>query len=108
MVMLGSMLAGTTETPGNVYKAPDSQFYKIYGGSASAENKGENRFVEGMTKTVPFRGKAKYIFREIKEGLQSAFSYVDAHNLKEFQENCEFVHISEGAMKESKLNNEIK
>jgi len=102
-VMLGNMLSGTTETPGSVYKNPEGQFYKTYGGSTSGENKGENKFVEGMMKTVPFRGKVKYILKEIREGLQSAFSYCDASNLKEFQENCEFIHISEGAMRESKI-----
>jgi len=103
MVMVGSMIAGTTETPGNVYKGPDGIFYKVYGGSASGENKGENKFVEGVTKSVPFKGKVKYILKEIKEGLQSACSYVGAQNLKEFKEKCEFVSISSGANKESKF-----
>ena len=102
-VMIGSMIAGTSETPGNVYKDPNGQFYKMYGGSASGENKGENKFVEGMMKTIPFRGKVKYILREIKEGLQSAFSYVGANNMAEYKEKCEFIHISGSASKESKL-----
>jgi len=102
-VMLGTFLSGTTETPGNVYKNVEGQYYKVYGGSAAGENKNENRFVEGITKTVPFRGRVKYILKEIKEGLQSSFSYVGAHNFKEYQEKCEFVHISEGSMRESKV-----
>ena len=103
MVMIGSMISGTTETPGNVYKGPDGSYYKIYGGSASGENKGENKFVEGVTSTTPFKGKIKYILKEIKEGLQSSCSYAGAHNLDEFHKKCEFVHISSGASRESKF-----
>lgn len=102
-VMIGSMLSGTTETPGKVFRGEDGSFYKTYGGSASGENKGSNQFVEGMMKTVKFHGKSKYILREIEHGLKSAFSYVGANNLKEFQQKCEFIDISSGAQKESKL-----
>jgi IMP dehydrogenase len=103
VVMLGSILSGTSETPGKVFRNPEGQFYKTYGGSASGENKNTNRFVEGMVKTVPFRGHVKYILREIDDGIRSAFSYVGAFNLKEFQEKCEFIHISSGGAQESKI-----
>lgn len=102
-VMIGSVLAGTSESPGQVFRNEDGEFYKVYGGSASGENKGENRFVEGIIKTVKFKGKVKYILREIEQGLQSAFSYVGALNHQEFQQNCEFEFISNGAQKESKI-----
>lgn len=103
MVMIGGYISGTSETPGNVYKGANGQYYKVYGGSASGENKGENKFVEGMTKTVDFRGKVKYILKEIREGLQSSCSYVGANNLNEFKDKCEFVHISSGGRSESKI-----
>lgn len=93
-VMMGSYFAGTTETPGHVHRNAEGGFYKVYGGSASAENKGENKFVEGITTTIPFIGHAEYLFKEIKEGLQSAFSYVGAYNIQEFKNNCEFVHVT--------------
>ena len=102
-VMLGSMIAGTSETPGPVFRNEENEFYKVYGGSASGENKGENRFVEGVIKIIKFKGKVKYILREIEHGLQSAFSYVGAHNLTEFQANAELQEISSGAQKESKI-----
>jgi IMP dehydrogenase/GMP reductase len=102
-VMLGSMIAGTSETPGNVFRNEEGEFYKVYGGSASGENKGENRFVEGAIKLVKFKGKVKFILREIEHGLQSSFSYVGANNLKEFQNNCEFVYLSGGSRGESKI-----
>jgi IMP dehydrogenase len=106
-VMLGGMLAGTTETPGNVFTDENGRFYKVYAGSASGENKtsngGVNEFVEGVSKTIEFRGHAKHILRQIKHGLQSSFSYVGAHNLSDFQEKCEFINISDGGRTESKL-----
>lgn len=102
-VMIGSMLAGTSETPGPVFRNEDNEFYKVYGGSASGENKGENKFVEGVIKTCKFKGKVKYILREIEQGLQSAFSYVGARNINEFKDKCEFIKISIGSQKESKI-----
>lgn len=102
-VMLGSMLSGTSETPGHVFRDEHGEFYKVYGGSASGENKGQNKFVEGVVKTVKFRGKVKYIFREIQEGLQSSFSYVGAKNISEYQRKCKFVFLSGGAKSESRI-----
>lgn len=97
-VMVGAILAGTTETPGKVY--PDDStdlvnrtFYKVYGGSSSAQNQGENRFVEGRVQTIPFKGRVKYILKEIKEGLQSSFSYCGARNIKEFREKVQFINV---------------
>ena len=102
-VMIGSMFSGTSETPGHVFENEQGEMYKTYGGSASGENKGENRFVEGVVKIVRFKGKVKYIIRKIKEGLQGACSYVGAKDLVEFKENCEFVLLSNGAQRESKF-----
>jgi len=111
-VMVGAVLAGTTETPGAVYPCPDTdlwnrQYYKVYGGSASGENKvsngKEHKFVEGIMKTVPFKGKAKYILNEIKDGLKSSYSYTGANNTKEFKERVVYEIMSSGGQVESKL-----
>lgn len=106
-VMVGSILSGTSETPGDVFQNPEGQFYKTYGGSASGENKvksgNANRFVEGVVKTVQFKGHVKYIIRKIEDGVKSAFSYSDANNLKEFQENVILRMISGGGKSESKI-----
>jgi len=105
--MLGSFLAGTSETPGHVYETPEGQYYKVYGGSASGERKVQNgqnnKHVEGVVKMVPFRGKVKYILRKIKENLQSSFSYSGANNLIEFQNKSVLKEISSGAKQESKF-----
>jgi len=106
-VMLGSFFAGCMETPGNVYKRADGTRYKVHGGSASGHNKTSGtlrpEFVEGITTEVPLGDHVKFLLREIKEGLQSACSYVGAHNLKEFQQKCVFIPISGGGKDESKF-----
>jgi IMP dehydrogenase/GMP reductase len=106
-VMIGSFIAGTSETPGDVYEDSKGRFYKVYGGSASAENKilsgKENKFVEGVMTTVPFKGHVKYILKRIHENAQSAFSYVGARNMTEFKEKAKFRVISGSGKSESKL-----
>jgi len=106
-IMLGSFFAGCMETPGDVYKRKDGSRYKVYGGSASGHNKGANgkrpEFVEGVTEEVPLGDHVKFLLREIKEGVQSACSYVGAFNIKEFKTKCEFIRIGSGGKEESKL-----
>jgi IMP dehydrogenase len=113
-VMVGAVLSGTTETPGKVFAVAGTdltnrQWYKVYGGSASAENKSLNstnkevKFVEGEMKTVPFKGHAKYLLREIRDGLQSTLSYNGSSNLKEYRENVEWFIMSNGGKIESKV-----
>jgi IMP dehydrogenase/GMP reductase len=111
-VMVGAVLSGTTETPGRVYPVAGTnlinrEWYKVYGGSASAENKstenGKVRFVEGEMKTVPFKGKAEYLLNDITEGVQSAYSYQGAHNTSEFHAKVKWKRISNGGRIESKL-----
>jgi len=106
-VMVGNFISGTSETPGNVFRDENNNFYKVYAGSASGENKtesgGSTFFIEGISKKVPFRGHVKHILREIEHGIRSSFSYVGAFTLEDFRANCEFVKISNGAKYESKF-----
>lgn len=107
-VMLGSFFAGCHETPGDVYKRKNGSRYKVYGGSAAANNKTTDNgrkpeFVEGVTEEVDLNDHVKFLLKEIKEGVQSAFSYVGANNLKEYQKKCEFIHLSGGGKDESKF-----
>ena len=107
MVMLGSYLAGSMETPGNVFKHKDGSRYKVYGGSASGANKeldgNRPKFVEGITEEVPLGDHVKFLLKEIQEGLQSTCSYINANNLKEYKSKCTFIKISSSGKEESKF-----
>lgn len=112
-VMVGAVLAGTTETPGRVFPVAGTnlinrQWYKVFGGSASAENKALQTdeaptFVEGEMKTVPFKGHAKYLLKEIDDGIRSAFSYSGAHNMTEYKAKVKYRLMSIGGKVESKI-----
>lgn len=102
-VMVGSMLAGTQETPGEVIypEGPGPQCpVKIYRGSASFESyvaqgkTGTHRTTEGESYTVPYKGPVADVLQDIEGGLRSAFTYVGARNLKEFHEKVEFVRVT--------------
>ncbi len=98
-VMLGSMLAGTDEAPGEIIEV-DGQKMKKYYGSASREQKGNNNYVEGVSELVPYKGSVVDILDDIKDGLQSSFSYVGASNLEEFHNNAELIQVSQNGHKE--------
>lgn len=80
MVMIGSLLAGHQESPGQVIKI-DGKTYKQYWGSASETQKGAYRNVEGKQMLVPYRGAIKDTLQEMKEDLQSAISYAGGRDL---------------------------
>jgi IMP dehydrogenase len=101
-VMLGSLLAGTKETPGNVIKTSDGLF-KIYRGSASFGQKfevGKNGYVEGEESLVPYKSQLTTTMTQLIEGMKSGFSYCGALNIEELKENAEFVHITDSGYRE--------
>lgn len=101
MVMLGGMLSGTDETPGEKYTNKNNQEYKIFRGMASKEAS-ENYFgampewktAEGISVKVPYKGSVKEIIKDIVGGLRSGLTYGGANNLTELRRNCEFIEIS--------------
>ena len=107
-VMLGSIIAGTKETPGDIHKVgewPNEKLYKKYRGSASLDSKsdrGEYDNVEGNSKIIPYKGKVKRIISDIRDGLSSAFSYVGASDVLDFQSKCEFVQVTQAGVIEAK------
>ncbi len=112
VIMVGSALAGCSETPGPAFVEPGTDltnrtYYKLFGGSASQENKVANgqsgRFSEGETIKVPFKGHCKYLLREIKDGIQSALSYSNSNNLQEYRSKVKYSIISASGQKESKF-----
>jgi len=82
MVMIGSMLAGHEETPGNLISI-DGKRYKQYWGSASERQKGAYRNVEGRQMLVPYRGHLADTLTEMQEDLQSSISYAGGKQLSD-------------------------
>lgn len=80
MVMVGSMLAGHDENPGELLTI-DGKTFKAYFGSASQFQKGEYKNVEGKKLMVPYRGSIYGTLREMTEDLQSAISYAGGASL---------------------------
>lgn len=81
IVMIGSLLAGHQESPGNLITI-DGKHYKQYWGSASEVQKGAYRNVEGKQMLVPYRGSIKDTLVEMEEDLQSSISYAGGCDLE--------------------------
>lgn len=111
-VMIGAVLAGTSETPFPAFAEPGTDltnrtYYKLFGGNASQENKVANgqsgRFSEGEMIKVPFKGHCKYLLREISDGVKSSLSYSNANNLSEYRSKVKYSIISSSGKEESKF-----
>jgi IMP dehydrogenase len=98
-VMTGRLLAGTVEAPGKIIKDVKGMKFKEYRGSASRECKlssgSEDRNVEGVSMLVPYNGTTvKEVLENLTDGLKSSLSYGGSANIKEFQENAQFMEIT--------------
>lgn len=92
-VMLGRMLAGTKETPGEVIKY-NGMLWKKYRGSASFGVKMKNVFVEGEETMVPYKGTVKNVIDSIMDGLRSCMSYMNCKSLDELRQCESFAVLS--------------
>jgi len=104
-VMLGSLLSGTKESPGEIEKIgewPNEKLFKKYRGSASRDSKRSDKNVEGNHKVVPYKGKTLRILSDIKDGIRSSFSYVGASNSDEFHSLVELVEVTKAGQVEAK------
>tara|TARA_R110002020_G_scaffold109500_2_gene253391 strand:- start:2481 stop:3491 length:1011 start_codon:yes stop_codon:yes gene_type:complete len=103
-VMLGSLLAGTDETPGIVIDTRDGR-KKVYRGMASrqAQWKWRNRVssVEGISHTVPLKGPAAEVLEELRIGIRSGISYSGATNVTSFQSKANFIQQTTSGQVES-------
>jgi IMP dehydrogenase len=114
-VMIGSMLAGTDESPGMIMTRRGHR-YKASRGMASLEanierNKREGNdltqeeiedyVAEGVEAAVPYRGRAREVLTQLVGGLQSGMSYSGAHSIEELQEKAIFVRMTGAGLKES-------
>ncbi|MDI9336253.1 MAG: GMP reductase [Gammaproteobacteria bacterium] len=80
MVMIGSMLAGHIESPGQTV-VKNEKMYKEYFGSASDHNKGEYKHVEGKRILILIKGKLADTLVEIEQDIQSSISYAGGTSL---------------------------
>jgi IMP dehydrogenase len=114
-VMVGSLLAGTDESPGEVFLY-QGRSYKTYRGMGSvgamARGSADRYFQqdikdtlklvpEGVEGQVPYKGAAATVLHQLTGGLRAAMGYVGARTLAEFQDKAEFVRISGAGMRES-------
>ena len=84
MVMIGSMLAGHEESPGQTVEV-DGKLYKEYYGSASDFNKGEYKHVEGKRILEPVKGKLAETLVEMEQDIQSSISYAGGKKLMDIR-----------------------
>jgi IMP dehydrogenase len=101
-VMLGSILAGTDESPGEIYQ-DNSGKYKIFRGMASAEaNQGKDIAVaEGISTKISYKGSVYDIIKDIRGGIGSGCSYSGVSKLKDLYTNAMYIKVSTLTIKES-------
>ena len=85
MVMVGSLLAGYEQSPGEVVTHHD-QKYKVYFGSASESQKQVHQHIEGKKVLLPLKGDLYQELRDLQEDLQSAISYAGGRDLQALKE----------------------
>jgi len=105
-VMLGSMLAGTKESPVPYIEGRDGSLWKRYAGSASSQTKENNglpqKNIEGESTLVRDKGGTKHIIRKLNEGLQSALSYSGTDRMKVFKDTVEYYQVTTAGVAEAK------
>ncbi|AFX99547.1 inosine-5'-monophosphate dehydrogenase [Candidatus Endolissoclinum faulkneri L2] len=117
--MVGSLLAGTDESPGEVYLY-QGRSYKAYRGMGSmgamARGSADRYFQEDVSNTlklvpegiegqVPYKGPAGALVQQLVGGLQAAMGYTGCISIKELQNNAKFLRISNAGLKESHVHN---
>jgi len=119
-VMIGSLLAGTDESPGEVITYQGRQ-YKTYRGMGSIgamtkgssdryfqEGTASDKLVpEGIEGRVPHSGSIKDVIFQLIGGLRSSMGYVGACDILDYQERAEFVEITSAGLKESHVHDVI-
>ncbi len=114
-IMMGSIFAGTEESPGKKFKIKN-KFYKQYRGmgsigamSAGSSNryfqksyKDKSKFVpEGVEGRVEYKGSVSKIIYQLKGGLKSSMGYIGARKLSDIKKNGKFIKITKAGFYES-------
>lgn len=114
-VMIGSMLAGTDESPGEIFLY-QGRSYKSYRGMGSlgamARGSADRYFQkevrdamklvpEGIEGQVPYKGGVGQVLHQLVGGLRAAMGYTGQPNIEAMRKNCEFVRITNAGLRES-------
>ena len=114
-VMVGSLLAGTEEAPGETF-IYQGRAYKSYRGMGSVgamargsadryfqqDIKDQLKLVpEGIEGQVPFKGPARDVIHQLVGGVKAAMGYTGSHTIPELQERAQFVRITNAGLRES-------
>src|SRR5216684_2953778 len=110
-VMIGSLFAGTEESPGETILYQGRTFKSYRGmGSTGAMEEGAERgksVPEGVEGRVPYKGSLGALTDQLVGGLKSGMGYVGAATLKEFREKSQFVRITAAGLRESHVHDVI-
>ena len=114
-IMMGSIFAGTEESPGKTFRIKN-KYYKKYRGmgsigamSAGSSNryfqknyKDKSKFVpEGVEGRVEYKGNVSKIIYQLKGGLKSSMGYIGAKKLSDIKKNAKFIKITKAGFYES-------
>lgn len=112
--MVGSMIAGTDESPGEVilYQGRSFKSYRGMGSLGAMARGSADRYFqkdaasdklvpEGIEGQVPYKGTAQAVIHQLVGGLRAAMGYTGCANIAEMRENCQFVKITGAGLKES-------
>ena len=112
VVMMGSMLAGCEEAPGEteVYQGRQFKVYRGMGSLGAMQCGSKDRYFqqnnkklvpEGVEGRVPYRGPVSDTIYQMMGGLRSGMGYTGSHNIEELRTNSKFVRITSAGLKES-------
>lgn len=103
-VMIGNLVAGTTEAPGKVIidrGIPKKRYRGMASSSAQEDWKGIATSIEGETTYVPYKGDVERIFNDLVAGILSGMSYQNARNINELKKMARFIRQTSAGRIES-------
>ena len=114
VAMIGSLLAGTDESPGEVilYQGRSYKSYRGMGSVGAMARGSADRYFqaevstmklvpEGVEGRVPYKGPVSAVIHQLVGGLRAAMGYTGSRNIAEMQKRCEFVRITNAGLRES-------
>ena len=113
-MMIGSLFAGTEESPGEIviYKGRSFKTYRGMGSLGAMKEGSKDRYFqgekesdklvpEGIEGRVPYKGSLSAVVYQLTGGLRSGMGYCGARNIPELQKNARFIAITPAGLKES-------